>query len=218
MKCMDDHNLANSLYRVIRPAATTMLEQIQRHLLSPWAGIRRIHQQQTMIPPGLDLMKIDNEVDRLTNTCATPRAILDTPKIDKQIEDMANHKSFQNRIDILKHHLPTPTIWGKPFFLRELGIIAIPHIMEEFADSELVTVVREIVCSLRDDKEIGDKLEKIVEDNLSDMLREKLGIKVSKISRNQHFHLDNENGEIDLVVECEGVLIFLVEVKKTIDD
>ena len=89
--------------------------------------------------------------------------------------------------------------------------------MEEFSDSEPVAIIRGVVYGLRGDKAAGNELEEIVADTLSAELHKQLGIKVMKVDKNLHLHKGSENGEIDLAFYCEGNVIFLVEVKKTID-
>ena len=109
-------------------------------------------------------------------------------------------------------------MWEKQqAFLHGFKKIGASHIIEAFSESEPVTIIRGIVDWLRGDKETGNELEKKVADNLPDLLHKQLDIEVLKTDRNLHLNRGGQNGEIDFVVYCEGNVIFLVEVKKTID-
>lgn len=217
-------NLLASPRRVVRPTSATMLEEIRQQSLR-WAEIRRIQQLQTMIPKTeLAAIKIADKADRITKAYAMSKAIAKAKREAKHAEAMAAAASFRNMIEMSKASTllaawkDQQALWKRQTaLLREFRIIDMPHFVGWFPDSEPVAIVRGVVYGLRDDKAAGDGLEKIVGDNLSAKLHKQLGIEVLKTDKNLHLHLGNENGEIDFVAYCEGNVIFLVEVKKTID-
>lgn len=221
-----ERDLATSLRRVVRPPSTAILEETWRQSLQ-WAEARRIQQLRAMIPKTeLAAIKIADEADRITKTYARSKAMLETVSVAKHVEAIAAAESFRNRVELIKQPLTILTAWQeqqdlwskRQALLTGFSPIGMPYIIGVFPDSEPVAIIREIVYALRDDKADGDELEETVADKLPDALRREFGIKVSKICRNQPLHHGDENGEIDLVVECKGGLIFLVEVKKTIDN
>ena len=152
------------------------------------------------------------------------KAIAKAKREAKHAEAMAAAASFRNMIEMSKASTllaawkDQQALWKRQTaLLQEFRIIDMPHFVGWFPDSEPVAVVRGVVYGLRDDKAAGDGLEEIVADTLSAELHKQLGIKVMKADKNLHLHKGSENGEIDLAFYCEGNVIFLVEVKKTID-
>ena len=234
-------NLAASTRRVVRPTSAmaltsltksfppvpTMQAEMRKQVLLE-AEIRRQRQLQAAIPKtALTAMKFADEARKLAATFAVPRAILEARNTYTHhvvAATAAHHKSLRNMIEIAKQPLldawkDQQALWEKQqVFLQGFRTVGMPHIVGVFPDSEPVAIVRGIVDWLRGDKAAGDELEKIVANNLPDALRRKFGFEELKTDKNLHLHLGNENGEIDLAVYCKGDVIFLVEVKKSINN
>ena len=231
-------NLAASTRRVVRPTSAMALARLtksfpplpivqaeMRNQVLLEAEIRRQRLLQAAIPKtALTAIKIADEADRITKAFAMPEAIAEVKRVTEHTEAIAAAASFRNMIEIAKPP-PLLAVWEEQQALWErqqasmmsFRAIGMHSFMEEFSDSEPVAIIRGVVYGLRDDKAAGNELEEIVADTLSAGLHKQLGIKVMKTDKNLHLHKGSENGEIDLAFYCEGNIIFLVEVKKTID-
>ncbi len=156
---------------------------------------------------------------------AIPKTTLTAMKFADMLEAIAVSRDMLEAMKFAEQQPPLLSAWkdqqvlwkGQTALLQEFRIIDMPHLFRWPPDSEPVAIVRCVVYGLRDDKAVGDGLEKIVGDDLPAELHKQLGIKVLKTNKNLHLHLGDENGEIDLAVYCDGNVIFLVEAKKTIN-
>ncbi len=216
MKPAAKRNLAASPRRFVRstseialtsltkafPPVPTMQAGMRKQVLLE-AEIRRQRQLQAVIPKTtLTAMKFADMLEAI----AVSRDMLEAMKFAEQQPPLLSAWKVQQ------------ALWKEQTaLLQEFRIIDMPHFVGWPPDSEPVAIVRCVVHGLRDDKAVGDELEKIVGDDLPAELHKQLGIKVLKTDKNLHLHRDDENGEIDLAVYCDGDVIFIVEVKKTID-
>lgn len=195
-----------------------MREEMRKQVLLE-AEIRRQRKLQVA-------MKIADKADMLTKAYVMSKNIAKAARVAEHAEAIAAAESSRTIIEIAKQPHALLAVWKEQQALWEkqhallssFRAIGMHRFMERFSDSKIVTLVRDIVDWLRNDKAIGDELEEVVTDNLAAELHKQLGIKVLKTDKNLPLNRGNENGEIDLVVYCEGGVILLFEIKKTINN